>query len=125
MKLAPLVRVKAVESLPGFWVRIQFSNGAQRAVDLEPYLRGPIFEPIRHDLATFRSMKIEDGTIAWENGADIDPDVLYYGLKPAWTERISPRPARAAEMAGATVSQIREADGVQYDLTQEADTVTS
>jgi hypothetical protein len=20
----------------------------------------------------------------WPNGADIDPDVLYYGLKPAW-----------------------------------------
>jgi hypothetical protein len=34
----------------------------------------------------FGAVKVEGGTIAWENGADIDPDVLYYDLKPAWME---------------------------------------
>lgn len=85
-KLGPRVRVQAVQPLRGFRVLIVFENGAQREVDLEPYLRGPIFEHIRNNPSMFSSMKIEGGTIAWDNGADIDPDVLYYDLKPAWME---------------------------------------
>jgi hypothetical protein len=56
-------------------------------IDLEPYLHGPIFEPIRKDSSVFRSVTVKGGTIAWDNGADIDPDVLYYDLKPAWMEK--------------------------------------
>jgi len=85
-ELGPRVRVRAVEPRQGFTVQFTFDNGVQREIDLEPYLHGPIFEPIRNDPATFRAMKVEGGTIAWENGADIDPDVLYYNLKPAWME---------------------------------------
>jgi len=81
-----LVRVQNVEPLEKFEVRLLFEDGTQKEIDLEPYLYGPIFESIRCDLAIFRSMKIDGGTITWDNGADIDPDVLYYGLTPAWME---------------------------------------
>jgi hypothetical protein len=84
--LGRLVRVRAVEPLEGFRVRLEFEDGTQKEIDLEPYLHGPIFEPIRRDMSVFRSVKVEEGTIAWENGVDIDPDVLYYGLTPAWME---------------------------------------
>jgi len=84
--LGRLVRVRAVESLEGFRVRLEFEDGTQKEIDLEPYLHGPIFEPIRRDMSVFRSVKVEEGTIAWDNGADIDPDVLYYDLRPAWME---------------------------------------
>ncbi len=84
--LGPRVRVRAVEPLQGFKALITFDNSLQREIDLEVYLRGPIFESIRSNPAQFRAMKIEGGTIAWDNGADIDPDVLYYDLKPAWME---------------------------------------
>jgi hypothetical protein len=82
----PLVRVKSVEPLEKFKVRITFKDGDQKEIDLEKFLRGEIFEPIRKNPEMFRSVKVVGGTIGWENGADIDPDVLYYDLKPAWME---------------------------------------
>jgi len=85
--LGPLVRVRAVEPLEEFKARITFDNGTVRVVDLEPYLFGPVFEPIRKDPGVFRAMKVAGNTIAWDNGADIDPDVLYYGLMPARMEK--------------------------------------
>ena len=85
-QLGRLVRVRTVEPLQGFTVRTRFEDGTQKEIDLERYLRGPIFEPIRNDPAMFRSVKVDGGAIAWENGADIDPDVMYYDLTPAWME---------------------------------------
>jgi hypothetical protein len=73
--------------LDGFKALVTFDNDSQKEIELEPFLHGPVFEPIRNNPAMFRSMKIAGGTIAWDNGADIDPDVLYYGLKPAWMEQ--------------------------------------
>jgi hypothetical protein len=81
-------RIKSVEVLHEFQVRLEFTDGTQREIDLAPYLHGPIFEPIRNNPAVFRSVKVDKrmGTIVWDNGADMDPDVLYYGLTPEWME---------------------------------------
>jgi hypothetical protein len=86
--MSALIRIRAVTPLEGFSVRLEFTDGTQKDVDLEPYLHGPIFTPIRDDPLTFRAVHIdqEAGTIVWSNGADIDPDVLYRGLKPAWMD---------------------------------------
>ncbi len=85
-QLGPLVRVIRVEPLQDFVARVTFADGAIRDIDLEPFMRGSVFEPIRDNSEVFRAMKVEGNTISWENGADIDPDVLYYELKPAWQE---------------------------------------
>lgn len=79
-----LVRVQSVEPREGYTVDVHFTDGSQREINLAPYLQGPIFEPMLEDSSLFRSMRVEGGTIVWPNGADIDPDVLYYGLTPAW-----------------------------------------
>ena len=83
-----LVRVKHVEVLDDFRVNLTFTNGSKKIIDLEKFLWGPMFEPMRRDRELFRAVRVDDeaGTIVWPNGADIDPDVLYLGLKPAWMD---------------------------------------
>lgn len=82
------VRVQSVELLQGTRVRLEFTSGEAREVDLAPYLHGPIFEPIRTDPTHFQAVRVDPelGTLVWPNGADIDPDVLYERLTPAWAE---------------------------------------
>jgi hypothetical protein len=83
-----LVRIRNVEVLEDFNVRLEFTDGTCREIDLEPYLHGQVFELLRHDRQAFCTVHVDEGsgTIAWDNGADIDPDVLYQGLTPAWME---------------------------------------
>jgi len=83
-----LVRIREVEVLDSFNVRLEFTDGTSKEIDLEPYLHGQVFESLRRDPAAFRTVRVDDasGTIVWDNGADIDPDVLYQGLTPAWME---------------------------------------
>jgi hypothetical protein len=79
------VHVTAIRMLDGFEVEFTFSDGVVRQIDLDPYLRGPIFAPVRTDPMYFRSAFVdpEGGTISWPNGADLAPDVLRYDLTPA------------------------------------------
>lgn len=83
-----MILVNSVRPLNGFEVLLEFNNGEQKVVDLEPLLHGPIFEPIRQSPEMFRSVRVDDelGTIVWDNGADMDPDVLYGTHIPAWME---------------------------------------
>ncbi len=81
-----MIEIYSVTPLERFQVRLEFSNGEQKVVDLAPLLRGPVFEPIRQDPEMFRAVRVdaELGTIVWPNGADMDPDVLYGSHVPAW-----------------------------------------
>ena len=124
--LRPLVRVRSVEPLDRFRVRLAFEDGTEREEDLTVYLRGPIFEPIRNDPAVFRSVRVEGGTVAWPNGADIDPDVLYYGLKPVWMdgECVPVQPAYGARdqaLAGLPVHE----PTARYGESSDEETTTS
>ncbi len=83
-----LVRIKSVEPLYDFVVKVSFTDETEREINLEPFLRGKVFESLRNNQQEFRAVRVDEqmGTIVWENGADIDPDVLYHELKPAWAE---------------------------------------
>ena len=92
MSTHPLVRIQTAEHVAGYRVRFRFTDHSERVIDLEPFLHGRVFDPLRSDPNAFRSFTIDRraGTIVWPNGADIDPDVLYRGLKPAWMEADEP-----------------------------------
>lgn len=77
-----------VEVLHDHVVRLRFTDGEERTIDLGPYLHGPVFAQIRHDPQAFASVRVdhEAGTIVWPNGADLAPEVLYDGRRSARME---------------------------------------
>ena len=64
------VRIRAVAPMNGFWVHLEFTNNTRRDVDLAPFLRGPIFEPLRRDMVLFCRVRVDERmkTLVWENG---------------------------------------------------------
>jgi hypothetical protein len=80
-----MVEVTAVEVIQERTVRLWFSDGAERIVDLLPLLWGPVFEEIAADDDVFNAVRVdpEIGTITWPNGADLAPEVLHGDHEPA------------------------------------------
>ncbi len=85
-----MLRIRSVQLLEGFTVRLGLSDRSEKTVDLTPYMQGEIFEPVRRNPSVFRQVRVDQdlGTIVWPNGADIDPDVLILERTPwSWMER--------------------------------------
>ena len=64
----------------GFRIRVTFNDGTEASVEFQPWLSGPVFEPLKK-VAYFRSFFVDGGTVAWPNGADIAPETLYEAAK--------------------------------------------
>ena len=72
-----LNNVKKIKYESGYSFLIIFDDDTQAVIDFSDYFeKGPVFAPLRNP-AFFRQAKIEGGTIAWPNGADIAPETLY------------------------------------------------
>ncbi len=57
-------------------IEVEFDNGVTKLVDVSPWLKGLVFEPLQ-DKVTFQSFFLDGWTIAWPNGADVAPETLY------------------------------------------------
>jgi Protein of unknown function (DUF2442) len=78
------VRVTSAEVRDHYRLRLGFSDGSSREVDLTGKLQGPVFEPLA-DPDFFAQVRVDDelGTVVWPNGADLDPLVLHGDFEPA------------------------------------------
>jgi Protein of unknown function (DUF2442) len=78
-----LPRVTNVEPFDGFRLRLTFTDGLVREVDLSGDLWGPMAEPLQ-DPDYFRQVRVDHelGTVVWPNGYDLDPDVLHGDFEP-------------------------------------------
>lgn len=62
----------------GYTVRVTFNSGETADVNLEPYLVGEIFEPLKIlDVFSQVIFNRDIDTICWPNGADFSPEFLY------------------------------------------------
>ena len=59
-------------------LRVEFSDGVAKEVDLSGELYGEVFEPLK-DSEFFKQVAVneETNTIQWPNGADFAPEFLY------------------------------------------------
>ncbi len=77
-----------------FRIHFTFSDNVQGTVDLQSWLEGPIFEPLK-DRATFSDSSSTGARSVWPNGADFTPETLHEAVKLA---------GAAQQRAGADVS---------------------
>jgi hypothetical protein len=92
--MTDLIKINHVEPLDDHWLRIEFSDGAVKDVDLGELLaRGGVFAEIRDDRRAFEQVRVnvESHTIEWPGGLDVDPEVLYGRHEPATGIRIARR----------------------------------
>ncbi len=95
--MTQLITIDDVAPLDGHWLRISFSDGAVKDVDLGELLAaGGVFAPIASDRAIFESVRVNDETrtIEWPGEVDLDPSVLYGTFEPASGARIVRRAVR-------------------------------
>lgn len=100
--MSEIIRVTDVEALEGNWIRVAFSDGAVKEIDLgELIAKGSVFAPIRDSREIFSQVHVnpDTATIEWPGEVDLDPEVLYGRFDPASGARIVRRtiqePSRA------------------------------
>ena len=82
--------VLSVEPKEGYHLRLSFDDGTVGEVDVSVLVRFVgVFAALRNP-EEFRKVRVDDesGTVAWPNGADLDPLVLYSKVKGVEIEKL-------------------------------------
>lgn len=71
-----LPRAISVEPLDDFLLKIKFNNNEEKIFDVKKIFDIPCFSPLKN-IEFFKNVRIEYGSIAWDNDIDYCPDCLY------------------------------------------------
>ena len=72
-----MTRPVKIEPLPGYRLRVRYTDGVEGIIDLSDQVGRGVFAPLR-DEAFFRRVRIGDyGQIAWSDDLEICPDSAY------------------------------------------------
>jgi hypothetical protein len=82
-------RVKSVQPLDNYLLRLTFADGAVKIFDVKPFLDRGMFAQLR-DESLFRSVHVSLDTVEWANGVDICPELMYDEGVPVHEEDSSP-----------------------------------
>jgi uncharacterized protein DUF2442 len=97
-----LIKVRNVDPLERHWIRVSFSDGAVKDIDVGGLLEvGGVFAPIRDSRELFEQVRLDRETqrVQWPGKVGLDPDVLYGRYEPASGVRIERRIVREPSSA--------------------------
>jgi hypothetical protein len=88
-----MLEITAAVPLQGRCIRLTLSDGTLIDRDVTDLLRGPVFESIARDEATFQRVSVQYGTLVWPGDVDIAPETLIWdGPYPPDEETRRPEP---------------------------------
>jgi hypothetical protein len=70
------IGVKTTTPLKNYELLITFENDEEKVFDLKPYLDIGLFGELKNE-ALFNTVHVVFDSLAWNNGVDICPEVLY------------------------------------------------
>lgn len=72
------LHVKSILAVKPYTLRLEFTDGAVKEVDLSSELYGEVFEPLKApEFFAMVRLNEETGTVEWPNGADLAPEFLH------------------------------------------------
>lgn len=77
MQSTEILRILSARVVGSYILELKFNDGTRGEFDLEPFLEGPVFEPLK-DPDYFARVVVDPvcGTVVWPNGADFAPEAL-------------------------------------------------
>lgn len=69
-------RIKEVEALDNFCLRITYATGEKRLYNMQELLKYDFYKNL-NNIGYFKTVKTVKVTVEWPNGEDIDPNELY------------------------------------------------